>query len=482
MDTAHALLLDVGGHSLRAALVNRAGRIIAMERRDVETRRPGPGRVEHDADALVAGLRDALDSLARAHRAAAMSVVAAGLSCQRASVVCWDRASGAALSPVISWQDARGAALLDAAALDAADVARRTGMRPSVFLGASKLAWCRQHLDEVAGAAAQARLCWGPLGSFLLHRLLRERPYACPSSLAQRSMLFDPAGQRWDAALCARFAIDPASLPQAQPDIGAFGTLDFAGRALPLRLCAGDQNLLPAALSLAADQVVVNLGTGAFILAGGDAPSTELLHSVVPGVTDPPALIMEGTVHGAAAALSWWAAQDAGALPGEIPPSTAATPHFLDSVGGLGSPLWLSGVAPRFSAAPDSSASGRAAIADAIVHLLMLNLQAMRRCGLGAGRIYAGGGLAAEAGLLQRLADVADAEVLRPRNAELSLAGAAALLGCAALPDGDCDRFVPAASAALAGQRWRAWCGWMAEVLGSGFVSTQRPARADRLP
>jgi sugar (pentulose or hexulose) kinase len=116
---------------------------------------------------------------------------------------------------------------------------------------------------------------------------------------------------------------------------------------------------------------------------------------------------------------------------------------------------------PRFSLPPTSPAQGRAAIADGIVHLLMLNLQAMRAAGLAGGRLYAGGGLAASDGLLQRLADLAGVEVWRPRQSELSLAGAACLLGAAPPALEPARRFAPGAGATGMRQRHIAWRAWV---------------------
>lgn len=468
--SAHCLILDVGGQSLRAALLDRGGTILAMERREVATRHPQPGWVEHDPLALLSSLKEAITTLLRGERQAATSLRAAGLSCQRASIVCWDWRSGEPLSPVISWQDARGAAILQAVGLDVDAVQARTGMRASAFLGASKLAWCWRELPEVQRAARDARLGWGPLGSYLLHGLLAEQPYLCPASLAQRSLLFDPGRHAWDSRLCADFGIDPQLLPAPTPDLAEFGSLQVAEHIIPLRLCAGDQNLLPAALGLAADEAVINLGTGAFILAGADGEAQGLLRSVWPGRIAPSRLMQEGTVNGAASAFAWWQQQTGEAEPGALGDSNPDTPHFLDSVGGLGSPLWRTGDAPIFSSPPTSPAEGRAAVADGLVHLLMLNLQAMRAEGLAQGRLFVGGGLAAEPALLQRLADLAGVDVLRPLQTELSLAGAAALLGCAPLSVGEGDRFRPGAGAASAVERWRQWRHWAAERLGCEFA------------
>lgn len=477
---AHCLLLDVGGQSLRAALLADDGQVLALERRALTEYRPRPGWVEHDAAAMLADLQHVMAAIAGRHASWIDERTQVGLSCQRASVVCWDRECGAPLSPVISWQDSRGAALLDAAALDTAAVQARTGMRPSAFLGVSKLAWCSRELPAVGAAARAGCLGWGPLGSFLLHRLLGERPYRCPASLAQRSLLFDPQTLAWDDGLCAAFAIDRASLPAPTTDLDDFGSLAVAGFELPFALCAGDQNLLPAALGLGVEDAALNLGTGAFLLAGGDGADPRLQRSVLPGRQRPPRQVQEATVNGAAAADAWWSRR-AGAGTGPLPASSDDTPHFLNSVGGLASPIWRVDLAPRFSRPPASVDEGRAAIADGLVHLLMLNLEALRAQRLGEGRLYVGGGLAGEDGLLQRLADLAGVEVLRPRQRELSLLGAAVLLGAQPQVAKDCAVFRPGSGARRAARRWRAWRDWFEAEIRRCPDQAQGKPGSDRL-
>ena len=102
------LAIDVGGHAGRAILFDGAGRRLDEAVAPVATRRDAQDRVEHDPEELIGSLRSAIDEVCR--RAAGRHIAAAGLATQRSSMVCWHRTSGAALSPVISWQDRRNAA------------------------------------------------------------------------------------------------------------------------------------------------------------------------------------------------------------------------------------------------------------------------------------------------------------------------------------------------------------------------------------
>src|SRR3990172_11781656 len=104
------LALDQGGSASRVLVFDSAGSELASSRVAVADRRPRPGWVEQDPDAVVASLRQAAEAaMAQLHPGQRTRVQVCGLSCQRSSLVCWDRHSGAALSPILSWQDTRAA-------------------------------------------------------------------------------------------------------------------------------------------------------------------------------------------------------------------------------------------------------------------------------------------------------------------------------------------------------------------------------------
>src|SRR6185295_15989616 len=116
-------------------------------------------------------------------------------------------------SPVISWQDRRNAAFVAQLISRAREIHARTGLVLSPHYGASKLRWCLDNLPEVASAARDGRLAFGPLSSFLLFRLLEERPLVTDPANASRTQLYDPAARDWSPQLLDLFGINSACLP-----------------------------------------------------------------------------------------------------------------------------------------------------------------------------------------------------------------------------------------------------------------------------
>lgn len=427
------LVIDQGGHASRAALIDSAGRIGALAEMAIATRHPAPGWVEHDAEAVLASVVGALDQLA-SQTSGWPPPIAAALCCQRASVLAWDRVDGRPLTPVLSWQDTRAATDLAALELDVDAVAVCTGVRPNAHFGASKLSWLLRHDAAVAAARRAGRLRLGPLGAFLQERL-SGRP-GCPASLAQRTLLYAIDRGDWSPALLQAFAIDSEWLPPLRADRADHGSLNWAGRELPLRLSAGDQNLVPWAFApLPADAGVLNLGTGGFLFvapARPPKPSLPLLRSVVPESRLAGSVWLEATVNGAGAAFEWLrrehalAALDWTALADPRP----AAVYFRNSVGGVGSPWWRAPApAPGFSTPPADESEALRAVAISLVALLAGNLEVLSAAGMAPARLAVGGGLSRSLPLLQLLADGLGLPLQPWPQHELSLLGAWACCG-----------------------------------------------------
>ncbi|MEX2354239.1 MAG: FGGY family carbohydrate kinase, partial [Gammaproteobacteria bacterium] len=106
------LVIDQGGHASRALVFDSQGRVLAMQSRGIETRRDDKDRVEHDPDSLIASITKSIEAVIASTGVDVNQIVSAGIATQRSSIVCWDRNTGEALSPVISWQDRRTAAAM----------------------------------------------------------------------------------------------------------------------------------------------------------------------------------------------------------------------------------------------------------------------------------------------------------------------------------------------------------------------------------
>ena len=135
------LALDQGGHASRALVFDAQGAAQARSLREVQVHHPQTDWVEQDPDDLVTSLLDATRDVLQELGARSAQIVSAGLATQRSSIVCWDRVTGQALSPVISWQDRRAHAWLARFAPHAEAIHASTGLMLSAHYGASKLRW-----------------------------------------------------------------------------------------------------------------------------------------------------------------------------------------------------------------------------------------------------------------------------------------------------------------------------------------------------
>ncbi len=431
------LAIDQGGHSSRALIFDELGALVAQGHESIATIYPQEGWVEHHPHEVLSSTRHAIDQAVAALGARHAQIVAAGLATQRSSIVCWDRDSGAALSPVISWQDRRAAQWVAQFHPHDAAIHHATGLFVTAHYGVSKLHWCLHHLPAVRDAYQQGRLAWGPMASFMLFNLLDEKPLWVDPANASRTLLWNFHALDWDDELLDRFGLPREPLPRCVPTCYEFGHLTVHGRSIPLSVMTGDQSA--ALYAFGAPQLstaYVNIGTGAFVqrVCGGNIDyAPRLLTSVVFQCDDAIEHVLEGTVNGAGSALveverelgldiahaernlqHWLNAA------GELP-------LFLNGVSGLGSPYWLPQFKSRFigTGTPEEKL---AAVAESIVFLTQVNLQEMETLFVAPQRIVASGGLARLDGICQRLADVSGLPVYRPGECEATARGTAFLL------------------------------------------------------
>jgi len=433
------LVLDQGGQSSRALIIDSQGQVVAQASEPVETRTPQPGWVEQDPEQLVETLSCSAErALAQLSDPQKANIDSAALVTQRSSLVCWHRKTGKAYYPVISWQDRRAAEWLANQDIDNDWLHKRTGLRVSPHYGASKIHWCLDHINAVKTGYDKGNLCVGPLASFLTARLTRERNVYSDPANASRTLLYNLQDNCWDDELLKKFSIPKTILPEIRPTWYDYGTLDLDGMSIPLSLVNGDQSAALFSLGpIKADQAYINVGTGAFISMPVDpaiANPPELLTSIVTqhsgGEIQDRQFVIEGTVNGAGSALSW--AQEELGLESYESIDLSGTqkepfPLFINSIGGLGSPFW----APSHKANFIGSGTEKMkmiAVFESIVFLLAINLQCLQQSGYRPKQLIVSGGLANLDDICQMLADVSMLDVWRPRQVEATARGAVFLL------------------------------------------------------
>jgi glycerol kinase len=456
--------VDQGSHASRALAFDATGHCLATTSQAVGTRHDALGHIEHDADELHATVRGCLTELAERLPAARWRAV--GLATQRSTIVCWDRISGAALSPAISWRDRRHAAWLTRLQRRAGRVHELTGLPLSPHYGASKLRWCLDQLPAVRRARDAGTLCMGPLASFLLFRLLAERPCIADPANASRTLLWSPATRDWSDELLELFGVPRQVLPSSGLTQQHFGALHVDGSVVPLSACTGDQAAVPfAGGPLQPDVAYVNIGTGAFVLRpiGGALAAPPLLTSVLRADASHVEHVLEGTVNGATAALEEIATTlrvDTAPILAELDDELtvdARTPFFLNGVGGLGSPFWVPDFRSRFEGRGGDRERVRAVL-ESVAFLIRANLDEMARHLPPPARIIVTGGLSRNRLLRRLLANLSGVPVEFPLEAEATAKGLAWLIaGAPQTWDAGGVETVAAMTQETAQARYREW-------------------------
>ena len=440
MSTGVILALDQGTTSSRAMAIAFDGSVVASAQEEFPQIFPQSGWVEHDPEAIWRTQRRTAEQTLE--RLGSRKVAAIGVTNQRETVIVWDRRTGEAIHNAIVWQDRRTAHVTRDLVLKGHEsmVAERTGLVLDPYFSASKIAWI---LDAVPGARERAKrgeLAAGTVDCFLIWRLTGGKVHATDSTNASRTSLYDIRSGRWDADLCALFDVPMALLPEVNDSAAVYGVSDIFGPPLPIRGVAGDQQAaLVGQACFEAGEVKSTYGTGGFLLLNTGAElkrsKSRLLGTIAYQCNGKPTYALEGSILSAGSTIQWLRDElkiiRDGAHAGELAKGVADTDgvYLVPAFVGLGAPHWDS--AARGAILGLQRGSTIAHIARAALESVAFQtaelLESMAKDGVAPQRLRVDGGMARNDWLMQFMADILGIEVLRPRNTETTVLGAAIL-------------------------------------------------------
>jgi glycerol kinase len=458
------LAIDQGTSATKCVLVDAAGRIVARGSAPLGEAHPQPGWVEQDAEEIWASVRTAVARCLDGTDAA--RVAAVGISSQRESLVLWERDSGAPLGPLLSWQDQRTAAQIDAvrSAQTEALVRARSGLPLDPMFSAAKARWLLDAYDPDRRRALAGELCLGTVDSWLLSRFGGE--HVIEAGNAARTQLLNVAEIAWDDDLLALFGVPRAALPRVVASTGPFPSvhdLKPLSDGVPVLAVMGDSHAaLYAHGAREPGQVKATYGTGSSVmgLLAGPEDLDPGMCLTIAWQTDRPRFAAEGNIRSSGSALRWLATlfgrtpEDLAALGAAAPPTPIVlVPGFT----GLGAPYWdrdAVGLLANLRLDTALPELARAAL-DAMVQQVADVVAALERTTGPIPALYADGGPSRSDALMQMQADALGRPVLRAHDAELSALGVAHMAGLgagvwteatlAALPRAR-DSFVPSQS------------------------------------
>jgi glycerol kinase len=475
LSVALVLAVDQGTSSTKCLAVDASGAVLARGQAPVSIETPAPGSVQQSAEEIWASVRRAV--------AEAMSgidpaeVAAVGLSTQRESCVIWDRRTGEALTPVLSWQDQRTEGVCSGLKRHAATIRRKSGLPLDPMFSAAKARWLLDHMP----ARDPADICIGTIDAFLLSRFGGEA--VAEAGNASRTQLFDVVAGAFDAELLDIFGVSTASLPRVVASTGPFPAvrgLPPLSDGTPVGAVLADSHAaLFAHGAFAPGPVKATHGTGSSVMGLVDSSRVRDGDAGAPGVCltlawrlEKTALAFEGNIRSAGSTLVWAAdlmgVSTQGLADLAAQEATSQGVHIVPAFGGLGAPWWdadASATIAGLSFGPSRGPLARAAL-DSIAHQIADVIDSLRACGATVERLLVDGGPTRNDQLMQFEADMIGAPVERTAVAELSAMGAAHLAGLSAglwdwsalgRLERDTERFAPRVSTEQRAAERRAW-------------------------
>ena len=447
--SGYILAIDQGTTSSRAIIFDKAMQPVASGQKEFRQIYPQSGWVEHDPEEIWASVVYSVKAALKKAKLAATDISAIGITNQRETVVVWDKVTGKPVHNAIVWQDRRTApfcAKLKTLNLEAKFTAK-TGLLLDPYFSGTKVAWLLGKVPGLKKRAAKGEVLFGTIDAFLIWRLTGGKVHATDATNASRTLMYNIGENRWDEELLAILGIPAAMLPQVKDCADDYGMTEdkLFGATIPILGVAGDQQAATIGQACFEPGMMKSTyGTGCFALlnTGADQVRSKnrLLTTIAYRLEGKTIYALEGSIFIAGAAVQWLrdglkiihSASETGALAAKADPTqdVILVPAFV----GLGAPWWdaeARGAVHGLTRNSGPAEMAKAAL-EAVAYQTSDLIVAMKkdwRAASGDTVLRVDGGMTASDWTMQRLADILDAPVDRPKILETTALGAAWLAG-----------------------------------------------------
>ncbi len=347
--------IDSGTTSCRSIVFDLSGipTPIALAQKEFPQYFSHGGWLEHDAmEILQAQIECIKESLQRAGLNASQ-IACVGIANQRDTCLLWDKSTGKPIGRAITWQ-CRSPREGESEISQHAEIFRqKTGLIASSRFAGPKAKWLLDLYPDSRALAAQGKLAFGTVDTWLNWNLTRERNHFTEPSNASQTALCDLVTLEWDEELLRLSSVPGNMLPKIVDSNALFGLTDekLVGFTAPVLAVLGDQQ---AALfgqgCLQEGAAKCTYGTGGFL-----SRNIGTKMSLMPGLqtavawkleNHAPVYTLEGVTFIAGAALQWLR-DGIGMIANsdqseELALSLSSNDgvYFVPALAGLGSPWW----------------------------------------------------------------------------------------------------------------------------------------------
>jgi len=365
--------------------------------------------------------------------------------------VAWDRRTGDPVGPAIVWQDTRTTAIVEELAADggADRFAPACGLPLTTYFAAPRLRWLLENVPGLRRRAAAGEVLFGTVDSWLVWNLTGGPDggrHVTDVTNASRTMLMDLVTLDYSPEMLAAFDVPRAALPEIVPSSQVYGLARVVVPGARIAAALGDQQAaLFGQTCFSPGEAKCTYGTGGFLLMNTGSEITRSSHGLLTTVAhqiagEPPAYALEGSI-AVTGALVQWLRDNLGLIQTAPEVETLARTvednggcYLVPAFSGLYAPHWRAEARGLLIGLTSFVTKGHIAraVLEATAWQTREVVEAMDAdSGLRLRSLRVDGGMTSNNLLMQTVADVLDAPVVRPMVSETVSLGAAYAAGLA---------------------------------------------------
>ncbi|BDU10852.1 hypothetical protein AINA4_07730 [Aurantimicrobium sp. INA4] len=315
MTDTYVLAIDNGTTSTRAIIFDRSGNKRGTGQLETTQFFPRSGWVEHDPVEIWANTKKVIELAVEDAGVNPDQISAIGITNQRETTVIWDRETGLPIYNAIVWQDTRTQQLVDLLAANADGsqdfnkLKEKTGLPLASYFSATKIKWILENVPQARELAAQNKLAFGTIDSWLLWNLTGI--HATDVTNASRTLLMNLHTLEWDSELLGFFSIPQEILPEIRSSSEIYGFSQEVLPGVPVAGILGDQQAATfGQAAFASGEAKNTYGTGNFLIfnTGNEVVHSQngLLSTVAYKLGEQPAhYALEGSIAVTGSLIQW---------------------------------------------------------------------------------------------------------------------------------------------------------------------------------
>ena len=438
--------IDQGTTSTRSILFDLNGKPIFTCKKEFKQYFPKNGWVEHNPNEIWKTTINVLTKVINKSKKLKGKILTIGITNQRETIILWDKKTGKCVYNAIVWQDRRTHDLCKKLKKKGYEkiIRSRTGLILDPYFSGTKIKWILDNVSIAKKLLKKKRLLFGTIDTYLVWKLTSGKIHATDSTNASRTMIFNIKKNVWDKKLLNLLKIPESILPYVKNSADNFGetSKSITNESYSINGIIGDQQAAAIGQGcFKTGSTKITFGTGAFaIMNTGNKilkSKNKLLSTICYRIDNKTTFALEGSIFIAGAGIQWLRDKLKIIKHANVTEKISLNlknnnnVYFVPAFTGLGAPYWdpeargaLLGMT-RDTGIPEIVAAGLMSV----VYQTKDLVNAISADGAELSQLRVDGGLSANNFVLEKLADIVNCEVHRPKVTETTAQGAAYVAG-----------------------------------------------------